>query len=359
MKTNKRPKKLRSRTSTMVPVAVALMCLSGGMVYMAMKKTNPPLAVTKEPPQVLSTEDTVVVPTPERPIARGEKLSDVKFSYTKWPKSKLTGDYVIDINSFGDAVALAQLPEYLPIPVSAVSKGAIDMNAVVEGIPEGMRAITVRVDAESAVEGWARSGNFVDVILIRGGNDGLEAKVIAENVRILSAERQAKPVNSGATAPEAPRTVTLLTTQEDALKIKASSNIGKLTFALRGEGDAEPTAITGLSQKNLLGEAPNTRAVSDLVKGYAKDSTGKVYLLNDKSRWLRAADAEKSPFAAVSKPETNSAEKSNTVQNNTEKSNIEKPAHEASALNTLSRAQLEQDKIKASEAKSDERNTIN
>ncbi len=244
---------------------------------------------TGEPVKVTTDYDTVLVPTPTRPIAKGEKLSSVPFTNVKWPKSRLTEDYILELDAYQESIATTALPKYLPVPVSAVTSGAFESNAVVEGIPEGMRAITVRVDEEAAVEGWARSGNYVDVIVIRSSKDssvGLEAKVIAENVRILSAERSAAPLTTSGTAPKAPRTVTLLTSQEDALKIATAANIGKLTFALRGMGDQNPTLSTAMDQRKLLGEARTLRQVEEQFRGFARGPDGKVYVLSDdEMRW--------------------------------------------------------------------------
>jgi len=236
-------------------------------------------------------DDMVLIPTPTRAIAKGEKLSALTFSHIKWPKSRLLGEYVSDLSAHPDAVAVTPLPKLLPIPISAISSDIVNVNAVVEGIPEGMRAITVKADAESAVEGWARSGNFVDVILIAQTKDsevGLEAKVIAENVRILSAGRVAAPAGSGTTAAEAPKTVTLLTSQEDALKIKASATLGKLAFSLRGHGDATPSSILSVGQKSIVGGGRSLPAnTEEPYRGYAKDSDGREFVLTDGSRWVR------------------------------------------------------------------------
>lgn len=146
------------------------------------------------------------------------------------------------------------------------------------------------MDAESAVEGWARSGNYVDVILVRMARDSssaLESAVIAENVRILSAGSSAVPMAGEQTTAHAPSTVTLLTSQEDALKIKTAVNLGKLTFALRGTGDRSPT-IARLANQHALLNAPQART-AEPYKGKAKGPDGKLYVLDSHSQWLRAS----------------------------------------------------------------------
>ena len=292
MKPARRPRKIR-RSSQQLALAV-----TGALAAMiiALVLTARPAQVSSGPPTevtvpIAAEDDMVFIPTPSRPIAKGEKLSAVTFSHVRWPRSRVNGEFISDLSSYQNAVAVTPLPKLLPIPVSAVSNDVLDVNAVVEGIPEGMRAITVKADAESAVEGWARAGNFVDVILIAQTKDsevGLEAKVIAENVRILSAGRLAQATNTGVNAPEAPKTVTLLTTQEDALKIKAAATLGKLTFSLRGHGDVTPSSIMSVAQKSLVGGGRKvTSKEEDEYRGYAKDSDGRVFVLRNGTRWVR------------------------------------------------------------------------
>lgn len=290
MKSGKRPKRLRRGTNS------AILLLAGGGIAMgiaalviALEPRRVESKGASEPVQITGDFDTVLIPTPTRTIARGEKLGDVPFSKVKWPKNKFSDDYISDIESYRDAIALAPIPKYLPVPTSSVTYEAVDKNAVVEGIPEGMRAITVRVDEESAVEGWARSGNFVDVILIRAAPDnftGFEAKVIAEKVKILSVEGSAAAGSGGPGAQKAARTVTLLTSQEEALKVKTASSIGKLTFALRGSGDETPTVTTAMDQRRLLGTTQPGRD-KKTFRGFAKGPDGKVYVLTGETdRWM-------------------------------------------------------------------------
>lgn len=254
----------------------------------------PPVAVA-----VVNDLDMVMIPTPTRNIARGERLGEVEFTETKWPKTRLTGQYVSNLQEFRTAVAVTAIPKLLPIPISAVTKEPLDSNLVVEGIPDGMRAITVKVDAESAVEGWARSGNYVDVMVIRASTDsniGLETKVIAENIKILSAGSSVTPVNGGTSAPATPGTITLLVTQEDALKIKTGANIGKLTFSLRGRGDQSPSEAVAMNQRKLLGGSYSPiSAPKSEVKGYARSPDGKLYILGENSKWQRSGEVADAP----------------------------------------------------------------
>jgi Flp pilus assembly protein CpaB len=209
----------------------------------------------------------------------------------RWPKGAESSAFVEKISEYQEYVSDNHLPKGLPIPRASLKQYSADINAVVENIPLGMRAITVRVDVESAVEGWARTGNYVDVIVIspdKNGNVGLESKVIAENVRILSAGRSTVPVGKESQTAQAPGTVTLLVTQADALKIKTAASIGRLTFSLRGQGDLDPTLARTMTQRELVtGESGVSKSVIRFA-GKAVGPDGQGYVLTNDSEWLKA-----------------------------------------------------------------------
>ncbi|MFN8390267.1 MAG: Flp pilus assembly protein CpaB [Bdellovibrionota bacterium] len=289
-RTTQRPKRIRSSSRALnLFAASAFACLVPFIGFAA----RPPAAAprTSEPPlRIVNDDDIVLVQTPSRPIARGERIGGVPTTLLKWPKSRLSSEYILDMAQYGNAVALTPLPELLPIPISAVTEGRLDNNQVALAIPDGMRAITVRVDAESAVEGWAQSGNYVDVILVRpvkDGQSGLETFVIAENIKIVSAGRSAEPLAAEQIAPKTPTTVTLLTNQSDTLKIKTAANLGKLTFALRGSQDRAPTVVTETTERKVFEEGRPSKPLKHSYRGHARGPDGSSWIYSDEQGWLQ------------------------------------------------------------------------
>lgn len=302
----RKPRRLRRRRSPALVVICSSALLLAGAAFLAARPSGSATAATEPPPlRIVTDDDVVLIPTPARPVARGEKIGNVPLATIKWPKSKLTPEYVSDIAAYRDSSTLTPLPKLLPIPISALNAGGVDNNQVTEAIPSGMRAITVRVDAESAVEGWAQSGNYVDVLLVRASKEQegmLETRLISENIKILSAGRSAEPSRNDQTAPKAPSTVTLLTSQDDALKIKTAANLGRLTFALRGIGDQLPTAATSLDQRSLLGSSKAIMSSKKAFRGLARSADGRTYVLDDDARWLESPGEQarfKIPAAAT------------------------------------------------------------
>lgn len=291
----RRPKKIKkSNSNVYVPAIAAVVIAFGFLFFSSQSKKSEQKTQVSRSVVVASEDDVVLVPTPLRSIAKGEKLGSVTFVRTKWPKSKLTMSYVTNIDTVAESVALVALPANLPVPTTAISENSSSGNEVIDRIPPEMRAITVRVDAESAVEGWARPGDFVDVILLRNSKSkgsGIEAKVIAENVKILSAGSSTQPMGGKESSSRAPATVTLLVDQENALKVKAADKIGKLTFALRGTGDVTPTLAKRMDQKTLLGRARHFTKKKQMFNGKATGPNGKTYLLSNNAQWVEASNA--------------------------------------------------------------------
>jgi len=216
---------------------------------------------------VVAQFDTVKVPVPTAPVAAGTKIGDIKVQMVSFPAHQVPTGAVRDLSPYGDAIAITPLPGNLPIFKQNLSLTAGSTNPVIDKIPEGMRAITIRVDATSSVEGWAGTGATVDVMLVQ--SEG--TSVIAERVKILSSERSVQPVQGGS-SPLIPSTVTLLVTQEQSLAINTAIPLGKLAFALRSLSDEGVWGDTRFHTERLK-NLPRSGA-TERISGYVKIGGG-------------------------------------------------------------------------------------
>jgi len=292
-----RPKKVTSYSFN----AVLPWAICGVVILFAIVFTGVRLQVNSSNANALpqnSLEMMVQLEVPSRPIAQGEQLKTIPFTKVQWPNSPEVARFMKFASEYREHYAKTALLAFSPVPISSLANSAKDANAVVEGIPSGYRAITVKVDVESAVEGWAQAGNYVDVIVMRQSSDpelGIEAKVIAENVKILSAGASVESATGSSKNAMTPPTVTLLVSQEDALKVRTAVNIGKLTFALRGLGDESPTLAVNMNQKTLLGGARSLQVSKrEGFKGSARGPDGHLYVLDEEARWVKSISEDKS-----------------------------------------------------------------
>ncbi|HEX4945675.1 MAG TPA: Flp pilus assembly protein CpaB [Blastocatellia bacterium] len=120
-------------------------------------------------------------------------------------------------------------------------------------IPEGFRAMTVKVDDETGIAGFLMPGTLVDVLAVinTDNNQGAISKIVLQNIKVLANgqnldqpkdEREANSV----------RTVTLQVTPEQSEKLALASSEGKLRLALRNSIDQGDEQTNGVSKRTIL-----------------------------------------------------------------------------------------------------------
>jgi Flp pilus assembly protein CpaB len=258
----------------------------GSAAYLAGKSLTP--TPTRETFKAYVPEYNVVaVPVPDGPVPAGISLRDVKTHLEKFPSHQLPQGVLMDINSVLDRVTLVAIPGGLPIMEANIGSFDEATNPILGKIPPGMRAMTVKVDATSAVEGWARGGSIVDVLLVEKNR----TTVIAEAVRVISAERSLSPIDENVTsgAPTSiPSTVTLLVTQEQCLAINTAVPMGKIAFALRSAKDDESWRDTRFSSDDFSEtKKPVNKAKVGGVVSFGSGAEKKQYALVD-GDWIPA-----------------------------------------------------------------------
>jgi len=137
-------------------------------------------------------------------------------------------------------------------------------------IPEGMRAISVRVNEIIGVAGFVIPGTRVDVMVTvkRPGADSTsQTRVVLSNVTVLTAGTRFDQERATAEGKAIPTSVvTLLLTPPDAGKMTLASEEGRVMLALRNPLDTAPTVTDGARMNALLGE-PSAPPVKRVVEG--------------------------------------------------------------------------------------------
>lgn len=126
-------------------------------------------------------------------------------------------------------------------------------------IPEGYRALTVKVDEIVGVSGFVMPGSYVDVVAVilppvqsAASSQGPISKIVLQNIKVLAnGANLDQPENQR--EPSAVRAVTLLVTPEQAEKLVLAANESKLQLVMRNFGDQEDSQTTGVNKNGLLG----------------------------------------------------------------------------------------------------------
>lgn len=130
----------------------------------------------------------------------------------------------------GDWILVSKLTE----------KGEIGAAA---NIPEGMRAITIPVDATQTHSGMLRPGNRVDIMLTydsreTGGNGrGQIAKTILQYVEVFAVDDRIYGIDKTGEASGGAKNISVLVTPEQAGLLRLAEKVGRLSTALRSNSD--------------------------------------------------------------------------------------------------------------------------
>lgn len=122
-------------------------------------------------------------------------------------------------------------------------------------IPEGMRAVSVRVNEVIGVAGYVLPGTHVDVLATASPTSApadATSKVILSNVQVLTAgTRMEQDAEKG--KPIQVTVVTLLVFPEQSERLALASTEGKIQLALRNPLDMGAPETPGVKQAGLLG----------------------------------------------------------------------------------------------------------
>lgn len=208
-------------------------------------QTSGAVVVEKQQPMKMTT---VLVPIQE--IKTGVPLEPRMFRKESRPQVGVSERAVKDFEEIRSHYARS-----LVVPGQPLHKEYITAikptNILTAKIPEGFRAVTIRTDSRTSVEGFVRPGAKVDVEWATRINGSPGVVTIVENAKVLSAARSTgEATKNGAPVPS---TVTLLVTAPDAKKIQLASTTGKLSLSLRGDDDhGRSSGGGGITIKDLL-----------------------------------------------------------------------------------------------------------
>jgi len=249
----------KARTLVVIAgVALAVCLLVLGVLFLSSGSTT---ATQKETiiKEVPAEIEMVEVLLPIQSIEAGRSLKPSMFRKDTRPKQGMSTRVVRDFEEIKGHYSRSMIVMDAPLVLDYITnvKPSSELTA---SIPDGYRAVTIRVDAQSAVEGFARPGAHVDVIWTTTADRGERTVVtIVHNAKVLSAESSTESdVEASNNAITIPNTVTLLVTAKDAQKIQLARSSGSLSMVLRGDADVKIGETSNLTTRDLLGIANRT-----------------------------------------------------------------------------------------------------
>jgi len=190
-------------------------------------------------------------------IELGGRISPEMIRMADWPEGSVPSGAFAEAAKLEGRVVLVSIQRGEPLTETRLApigtKGGL--SAVV---PEGKRAMTVRVNDVVGVAGFALPGTYVDVMVNtqdergqRGDRDHSISKIVLERILVLAVAQEA---DRDSTKPKVVNAVTLELTPKDAEMLDLARSVGTLSLVLRNQTDPKATAQGGGATKaELLG----------------------------------------------------------------------------------------------------------
>jgi pilus assembly protein CpaB len=180
-----------------------------------------------------------------------EDLTIVNFPQGQAPEGTFTQPS--DIIGRGLIAPIVKNEPVLPSKLASKEAGA----GLPPVIPEGMRAVSVRVNEVIGVAGYVLPGTRVDVVATASPNQeraDMTSKLILSNVQVLTAgTRMEQDQEKG--KPVQVTVVTLLVNPEQSERLALASTEGKIQLALRNPLDLTAPETPGVKTAALVGTA--------------------------------------------------------------------------------------------------------
>jgi pilus assembly protein CpaB len=199
----------------------------------------------------------VVVAALDLDVGAALRPEDVRI--VQWPANAVpAGVFETSDELVGRGLVMPVIQNEPILPMKLASKEAGSGLPVM--IPEGQRAVSVRVNEVIGVAGYVLPGTRVDVVAVASATDNkgdTTSKVVLNNVQVLAAGT--KMEQDGDQGKPMPVTVvTLLVDPEQAERLTLASTEGKIQLALRNPLDKGAPMTPCVRPASLLGSAPLT-----------------------------------------------------------------------------------------------------
>ena len=232
-----------------VLVVLVLAILSGsvaGWAALRFMQERPTPLVASEP---RNTRPIVVA---ARDLELGDVVGEVDVRLVEWPGDVVPAGYASTVPEVLGRGVLT--PVKMNEPLLEAKLGDVGVGGGMPLIiPEGMRAVSVRVNEVVGVAGFAIPQTRVDVLLTAAppGGGTPVTKIVLQNVPMLALDQTIHRDEEGNPIPATVATV--LVSPEDAEKLVHAASQGSIQMALRNVLDLEAVTTEGSRVAGLLG----------------------------------------------------------------------------------------------------------
>lgn len=193
----------------------------------------------------------------------GSEIQPGDLRVEPWPSAKLPEGAHQDIELVIGRVPMSRILAQEPVLDRRLAAPGAGVGLATK-VPDGMRAMSIRVDDVNGVAGFVMPEARVDVLITgvpqNNPESGKVTRTILGNVRVLSAGEHLAPDSSG--RPQRVPVVTLLLTPEQSEMVTLAQTEGRIQLVLRNGKDEEVADTSGVNENDLFGSTPKTINVS-------------------------------------------------------------------------------------------------
>jgi pilus assembly protein CpaB len=188
-------------------------------------------------------------------IPIGSKIIPEQIMVVQFPKESTPDGAFDTAEKLAGRVAVTNIGAREPITEARLAPegSAGGLSAV---IPEGYRAMTVKVDDAAGISGFIMPGALVDVVVVIDPREGSGmqdpiSKIVLQNIKVLAnGQNIDKPEDQR--EANSVKAVTLQVTPEQAEKLALASSEGKLQLVMRNQIDQGDEQTPGVNKRGLL-----------------------------------------------------------------------------------------------------------
>jgi pilus assembly protein CpaB len=189
-------------------------------------------------------------------IPLGTKIIPEQIMVVQFPKESTPDGAFESVDKLAGRVAVTNIAPREPITEARLAPEgtAGGLSAV---IPEGYRAMTVKVDDVVGISGFIMPGTLVDVVVVidpaeKAGMQDPISKIVLQNIKVLAnGQNIDKPEDQR--EANSVKAVTLLVLPEQAEKLALAASEGHLQLVMRNSVDQGDEQTTGINKRALLG----------------------------------------------------------------------------------------------------------
>lgn len=229
------------------------LCIAGFSVWVASGVIQP------QTTQAAEAAQTIQLISARHDIRFGEEIRPEMLAVQTWPAGQAPNGAFSSVDAL-----ISDNPKTPRRAKESIRKGELllasnisefgETVTIVQVLGSNSRAMSIQVDAVTAVGGFVTPGDRVDIVLTEGRGDALRAATILQDIRVIGVDQNTGVGNQNSRVA---RTITVEVSPREGQILALGQRAGILSLTLRTERDVANETLSQISLEDLLHNAPS------------------------------------------------------------------------------------------------------